>query len=79
MRRTSPVDSRKALDHKRVWAGGSAQVRNPYVSSVDGVPAPTLTTDQMFIPADRDDDWVWFRPISQPYGSFGPESQVASE
>ncbi len=50
-----------------------------YVSSTDGVSFPTLTTDQMYIPADRDDDWVWFRPLSEPYGSFGPESQAASE
>ncbi len=38
-----------------------------------------LTTDQMYIPADRNDDWVWFRPVSQPYGSFGPGSQAASD
>lgn len=50
-----------------------------YVSSTDGASFPTLTTDKLYIPADRDDDWVWFRPLSQPYGSFGPASQAASE
>jgi hypothetical protein len=50
-----------------------------YVNSTDGAFYPTLTTDQMYIPANRNDEWVWFRPLSQPYGSFGPESQAASD
>ncbi|MEG9250241.1 CU044_5270 family protein [Arthrobacter sp. Soc17.1.1.1] len=49
------------------------------INSTDGTSFLALTTDQMYIPEDRDDDWVWFRPVSQPYGSFGPESQAASE
>jgi RNA polymerase sigma-70 factor (ECF subfamily) len=50
-----------------------------FVTSTPESSFPTLTTDQIYIPEDRNDDWVWFRPLSQPYGSFGPESQAASE
>lgn len=49
------------------------------INSTGGTSFLALTSDQMYIPADRNDDWVWFRPVSQPYGSFGPESQAASE
>lgn len=50
-----------------------------YVTVGNGAAFPTLNTEQMYIPADRDDDWVWLRPLNQPYGSFGPESQAASD
>lgn len=40
----------------------------------------TITHDQLYVPADRSDDWVWVRGLREPYETFGPESaQVAEE
>lgn len=37
----------------------------------------TISEDQLYIPADRNDDWVWMRGLRKPYESFGPESAAA--
>jgi hypothetical protein len=39
----------------------------------------TITEEQLYIPADRDEEWVWIRPLSRPYETFGPESEAAAE
>ena len=41
--------------------------------------ALTITQDQLYIPADLNDDWVWMRGLSKPYQSFGPESEAAMQ
>ncbi|MFC9919803.1 CU044_5270 family protein [Agromyces binzhouensis] len=35
----------------------------------------TITDEDLFIPADRGDEWIWLRPLSRPYQTFGPESE----
>ena len=30
-------------------------------------------TDDLYIPADRDDDWIWARQPSTPFKTFGPK------
>jgi len=32
------------------------------------------STDQLYVPADKNDDWVWVRPASTVYKTFGAES-----
>jgi hypothetical protein len=39
----------------------------------------TITEDQLYIPADLNDDWVWMRGMSKPYQSFGAESEAAMQ
>lgn len=40
----------------------------------------TITKDELYVPADRADDWVWVRGLSEPYETFGTESKrVADE
>lgn len=39
----------------------------------------TLEQDQLYIPADRSQDWVWIRPMSKPYKTFGSESKAAAD
>jgi hypothetical protein len=41
--------------------------------------ALTISEDQLYIPADLNDDWVWMRGMSKPYQSFGPESEAAMQ
>ena len=38
----------------------------------------TISTDSLFIPADRADEWVWARGASEPYETFGPASEAAA-
>lgn len=45
----------------------------------DGYPYASVTTEQMYVPKERTDDWVWIRPMSKPYATFGPDSQKASD
>jgi hypothetical protein len=49
------------------------------VSWFGDAPYASTTTEQMFVPRDRKDDWVWIRPMSKPYATFGSESQKASD
>lgn len=37
-----------------------------------------IVSDELYIPADRGDDWVWHRHPSDIQGTFGPESEVAA-
>jgi len=39
----------------------------------------TISEDQLYIPADLSEDWVWMRGMRKPYQSFGPESEAAME
>lgn len=40
----------------------------------------TITNDELYVPADRAEDWVWVRGLAEPYETFGPESKrVADE
>ena len=40
----------------------------------------TITKDELYVPADRSEDWVWVRGLAEPYETFGPESErVADE
>jgi RNA polymerase sigma-70 factor (ECF subfamily) len=34
------------------------------------------TNDDLYIPADRSDDWIWSRQPSTPYQTFGPKSEA---
>lgn len=34
--------------------------------------------DELYVPADRDDDWVWARHPATVYQTFGPASEAAS-
>ncbi|KRC61455.1 hypothetical protein ASE14_11340 [Agromyces sp. Root81] len=38
----------------------------------------TIVEEELYIPADRDDEWVWIRPLSSVYETFGPESEEAA-
>lgn len=31
---------------------------------------------ELYIPADRDDDWVWIRCVGEPFQTFGPRSEA---
>lgn len=35
-------------------------------------------SDELYVPADRDDDWVWARHPATVYQTFGPASEAAS-
>ncbi len=35
--------------------------------------------EQVYVPADRDDDWVWIRPVSKPYAFFGTDSEQVAK
>lgn len=39
----------------------------------------TLSRDELYIPANRDDDWVWSRHPSETYETFGPTSAALAE
>lgn len=38
-----------------------------------------VTKDELYIPADREDDWVWVRHPSSTYQTFGPNSEAVAE
>ena len=38
-----------------------------------------LSRDELYIPANRDDDWVWLRHPSETYETFGPTSAALAE
>jgi len=38
-----------------------------------------ITEDELYIPADREDDWVWSRHPSATYQTFGPDSEAVAE
>ncbi len=40
-----------------------------------GVAFLESSTDALYVPADRDDDWVWLRSLARPSQTFGPESE----
>ena len=44
----------------------------------EGLPYASVTTEQMYVPKERDDEWVWIRPMSRLYATFGPESETAA-
>lgn len=35
--------------------------------------------DDLYIPADRSDDWIWERQPTTPYQTFGPQSEAAAK
>ncbi|MGV8882533.1 MAG: CU044_5270 family protein [Rhodoglobus sp.] len=35
-----------------------------------------IVSDELYIPANRDEDWVWDRHPLELYGTFGPESEA---
>ena len=35
--------------------------------------------DELYVPADRNDDWVWVRHPAKTYQTFGPDSEAAAE
>jgi RNA polymerase sigma-70 factor (ECF subfamily) len=35
--------------------------------------------DELYVPADRDDDWVWMRYARTPIQTFGPESEALAK
>lgn len=37
------------------------------------------SSDSLYVPADRNDNWVWVRGIDKPYKTFGPASERAAE
>jgi RNA polymerase sigma-70 factor (ECF subfamily) len=39
----------------------------------------TINDEELYIPAARDDDWVWHRHPRTPYQTFGPESEAVAE
>lgn len=38
-----------------------------------------ITKDELYLPADLDDDWVWLRHPSETYQTFGPGSEAVAE
>jgi RNA polymerase sigma-70 factor (ECF subfamily) len=40
---------------------------------------PSLSTRELYVPADRDDEWVWMRGLRRPYQTFGPASEAAAQ
>ena len=59
----------------------TAAVYGATIGDEDGNMASFLTIaeDELYIPADRDDDWVWLRGMSKPYETFGPESKKVAD
>jgi len=48
------------------------------VNWTEGEPYASTTTEQIYVPKDRSDEWVWIRPMSRLYATFGPESEKAA-
>ncbi|SMH42913.1 hypothetical protein SAMN06295885_2098 [Rathayibacter oskolensis] len=48
------------------------------VSSDTAASYLVLTRDQLYIPADTADEWVWVRPAEELYETFSPESEQAA-
>jgi RNA polymerase sigma-70 factor (ECF subfamily) len=59
------------VDTTAVYGGTVAAAGNRQIGYL------TINESQLYIPADRDDDWVWMRGLRKPYESFGPESEAA--
>jgi hypothetical protein len=58
---------------------GPGQYLNIATTSVeldegDSVAYLTEVTENLYVPADKNDDWVWVRPLDKPYKTFGPAS-----
>lgn len=51
------------------------------IASEDGSTSSLLfeSSDDLYIPADRDDDWIWSRQPSTVYKTFGPKSEAAAK
>lgn len=56
-------------------------VHSSMVASTDGDTASFLSKaeHELYLPADRDDDWIWHRHPSEVYQTFGPDSEAAAE
>ena len=56
-------------------------VYGAYGADENGVGIGFLTIDEseLYVPANRDDDWVWMRGLREPYQTFGPESEAAAQ
>jgi RNA polymerase sigma-70 factor (ECF subfamily) len=39
----------------------------------------TIAEDELYVPADRSEEWVWLRGLSKPYQTFGPLSQEVAD
>jgi RNA polymerase sigma-70 factor (ECF subfamily) len=39
----------------------------------------TIADDQLYVPADRDDEWIWVREPSRPYEAFSDEGRRLAE
>ncbi|TFD71068.1 CU044_5270 family protein [Cryobacterium sp. Hb1] len=61
------------VDTSAVYGGAAAAEGNRQIGFL------TINEGQMYIPANRDDDWVWMRGLRKPYQSFGPESEAAAQ
>jgi hypothetical protein len=48
-------------------------------AGIDDVSYLTRSTSELYVPADRDDAWVWVRPLSTFYEAFTPEAQAIGE
>lgn len=51
------------------------------IGSEDGSTASLLFigNDDLYIPSDRADDWIWARQPTAPYKTFGPKSEAAAK
>jgi hypothetical protein len=48
-------------------------------ASTDGISYLAVSDSQLYVPADREDEWVWDRSASAPYQTFGTESARVAE
>ncbi|MCD2441821.1 CU044_5270 family protein [Agromyces sp. SYSU K20354] len=39
----------------------------------------TISHEELYVPANPEGDWVWIRPLSKTYETFGPESAAIAE
>ena len=61
------------VDTTAVYGGAEAAENNRQIGYL------TINESQLYVPADRDGDWVWMRGLRKPYQTFGPESEAAAQ
>jgi hypothetical protein len=61
------------VDTTAVYGATTTPDGDTYVSYL------TIANDQLYVPADRNGDWIWSRSLSEPYETFGPESERVAQ
>jgi RNA polymerase sigma-70 factor (ECF subfamily) len=58
------------IETSAVWSATTADGAGGFTSFLDGY------HDELYVPQNRDDDWVWMRYAREPVQTFGPASEA---